>query len=60
MPCERKCGVSQVTLLMMQGAHAVLNVLKFNNSMSKHTLILSLSEGAFSEQYRKDVAVRGS
>lgn len=49
MTCELKCIVSQLTLLMMQEDHVVLNVLKFNNSMPSHIHIRSLCEGAFSQ-----------
>lgn len=49
MACELKCIVSQLTLLVMQEAHVVLNVLKFNNSMPNCIHILSLCEGGFSQ-----------
>lgn len=49
MACELECTVSQLTLLMLQEAHVVLEVLKFNNSVPNHIHALSLCEGASSQ-----------
>lgn len=49
MACELKCAVSQLTLLMLQEAHVVLEVLKFNNGVPNQIHALSLCEGASSQ-----------
>lgn len=49
MACELKCTVSQLNLLMLQEAHVVLDVLKFNNSVPNQLHALSLCKEASSQ-----------